>query len=83
MKAKLSGSLFDLKDSAYRIALHIPVGIATALLVLSHWAVAIIFGAGFLAYELSEENVITDDAYKDIRGWLWGLFIGGIILWLI
>ena len=62
------------------MALHFPVGLANGLLSLANPSLAIIFGAGFLAYEISENFDEHDKAYPDIAGWLWGLFFTGALI---
>lgn len=63
-----------LSDSG-RVLLHMPVGISTVAMGYCWWWLAVLFAAGFLAYELNECQYLRDRAYKDIRGWLWGMFI--------
>jgi len=65
------------------VLLHIPVGAVNALLCLVSGELCVIFGAGFLAYEIVQRKVTKDKAYTDIQGWLWGIALAGIIIWFI
>ena len=72
--------LFCPEEFVGNVLLHIPVGLVTVgLAFLSGW-LALVFGLGFLAYELSEEKKINDVAFQDIKGWLFGIGILGIPL---
>lgn len=67
-----------------RVLLHIPVGIATALLVLVDSVLPLIATIGFVVYEVNEDMHLKDGAYQDLAGWLVGVFIGsGIAYWLL
>ena len=78
----IRGTVFE-PDDLRRVFLHIPVGLANVFLCSLHWSLAFVFGFGFVVYELAQDSVVGDDAFKDIKGWLWGMFIGGVIWWLI
>lgn len=56
-----------------RFWLHFPVGIITILACQLGWVYGLIFAFGFLVYELNEDMHLTDQAFKDILGWLWGM----------
>jgi len=62
------------------VLLHLPLGLLTCLLGYIGWWLALIFASSFLVYELNEDWRISDLAYIDIKGFLWGLAIGGIIM---
>ena len=66
-----------------RVLLHIPLGLLVCLLCYVHWALALIFATGFYIYEMNEDWHISDCAYKDIKGFLWGAFLGGIALFIL
>lgn len=77
--------LFIMKRSELKRALiHVPVGVVAMLFgTLTGWWAAIIFSAGFLAYELNEDRHLTDQAWIDLKGFLWGVVlynIGYIVL---
>ena len=59
---------------------HIPLGFLVCILCYAHWALAAIFAASFLVYELNEDLHLSDKAYRDIRGFLIGVGIGGITM---
>lgn len=65
------------KEELRRVLLHLPLGLLTCLLGYAYWWLALIFAAGFIIYELNQD---WNDAYKDIKGWLWGIGIGGSVM---
>jgi len=72
------------KDEIERVLMHIPVGMLTlALGVFVVWWLGPLFGFGFLVYEIVENKSLKNGAWKDIKGWLWGLGILGIILGIL
>ena len=68
------------EDELCRVLLHIPLGLLVCLLCYVHWALALAFVISFLYYELNQDMHLSDDAFKDIKGFLYGLGIGGIIM---
>lgn len=69
------------KSDLSRILIHLPLGILTVLFgFYISWWLAVIFAVGFLVYELDEDWHISDEAYKDIKGWLWGVVMAGLFL---
>lgn len=68
--------LISTKDELYRVLLHIPVGLLTCLLCYVHWGLALAFTISFLYYELDQGG----EAFKDIKGFCWGLGIGGCVM---
>ena len=74
--------LFSLsKDEWKRVLMHIPVGIVTIALgyFISQW-VGVLFGFGFLVYEAIELLELGNGSWKDIKGWLWGLGLTGLVI---
>jgi hypothetical protein len=67
-------------DSVDNILIHIPVGLVNIAIGVFSGYMGILFGLGFIIYELNEQRMLSDKAYVDIQGWLWGLGILGIIL---
>jgi len=66
------------------VALHIPVGVINALLCLVSDGLALVFGLGFITYEISQRIILkADKAYPDIQGWLWGIALTGVIILVI
>lgn len=61
-----------------RTALHFPVGLVTVGLIYADVGLGVLFGAGFMVYEVTQGG----DPHLDIKGFLWGLGAAGI-LWLI
>ena len=73
-------NVYDLEN----VLLHIPVGAVNVFVAVYSGWVALLFGAGFLAYEVLQRVVERKDkAYPDIQGWLWGIGILSIILLLV
>jgi len=62
---------------------HFPVGLFTAFLLHINPALGCLFGLGFISYEVMEDWRIHDKSYLDLYGWLLGLGLGGVILWLL
>lgn len=76
--------LFSINEKdAGRVLLHIPVGIFTCFAGYVAWWLAVIFGAGFLLYEVNEDIHLKDEAWKDIKGFLWGIVIGSLIMFVM
>lgn len=66
------------KGPWYRAIIHLPLGALTAWAGAEHPVFAIVLLVSFLAYELTEDWRIKDNAYIDIRGYIAG-FIATII----
>ncbi|GAI73560.1 unnamed protein product, partial [marine sediment metagenome] len=47
-----------------------------------HWGFAICFTGAFLLYEFNQDMHLKDGAYLDIKGFLYGLAIGGIVIFI-
>ena len=68
------------------VVLHIPVGVINTLLCLFSGWIALVFGLGFIVYEvvqLVKGKITGDKAYPDIQGWLWGIALTGIPILII
>ena len=68
------------KKELRRVLLHIPLGLLTVLFGCVGWWLAVIFAAGFLVYEVDEDMHLSNGAFKDIKGFCWGLGVGGLII---
>ena len=66
------------KLESFRLFQHIPVGVVNVAVAYVSPVTALLFGAAFLVYEVTQGS----NPHKDIRGYCWGLGIGGIA-WLI
>jgi len=67
-----------------RILLHVPVGILAVIFgYWVGWWLAIIFAAGFWLYEVNQDSHVSDQAYRDLKGFLWGCGAMGMILLLL
>ena len=80
MKEILSKLFFCPPEFLGNVLMHLPVGLVTVALVIFNGWLGLVFGLGFLCYELSEEKKINDTAFQDIKGWLFGMGILGVIL---
>lgn len=59
---------------------HTPHGIINVFLAVEvHWSIGLLFGIGFIAFEVMHEWRTRDDSWNDLAGWLLGLVIGGLI----
>lgn len=65
-----------------RAALHFPVGIFAAWLTSWNPALGLLLGAGFLLYEVLEDWRIKDHSFLDVYGFLCGLSVGAVAVWL-
>ena len=65
-----------------RLAIHIPVGMLIVFSIFIHWAVLLVFGTYFIIYEIWQEKIKHDRAYKDIIGALTGQAIAVVYLLL-
>jgi len=74
-----------MNDRLKRILQHIPVGVGNIGVFLFNPYAGILFGVGYLTYQLTQaiHYRFKDKAWQDIAGWLWGLAIAGIIWVLI
>lgn len=61
-----------------RTALHFPIGVVTVALIHASTGLGVLFGAGFVVYEVTQGG----DPHLDIKGFLWGLGTAGVI-WFI
>jgi len=75
-------SLFKIsRQEIKRVLIHIPLGLLTVIFgYWVGWWLAIVFAAGFWLYEVNEDYHISDEAWKDLKGFLWGCGIAGIIM---
>jgi hypothetical protein len=69
------------KHELTRVLLHIPLGLLVCLFgYVVGWWLAAIFSVCFVVYELNQDWHISDGAFTDLKGLLWGLAIGGIAI---
>jgi hypothetical protein len=59
--------------------LHVPVGLVTVALICANTGLGVLFGAGFIAYEITQGG----DPHLDIKGFLWGLGTAGVLLLIL
>jgi len=71
------------KQEIKRVLLHLPLGLLACLLAYAHWSLSLVFTASFLYYELNEDMHLSDEAFKDVKGFAWGIGIGGIIIFVM
>lgn len=62
-----------------RVLQHIPVGLVNVALLVVSPALGVLFGLGFVGYQVLQSRGYDweDKSHKDLKGWLWGLGIGG------
>lgn len=65
-----------------RFWLHVPLGIAFALLCYAHWIFTLCCTGLFIYYERNEDIWLRDQAWKDVPGAIAGLILGGFVYWL-
>ena len=72
------------RDDLLRALLHFPVGLFVAWLISWNTGQGVMLGVAFLMYELLNDWRKVDSSYKDVLGYVWGLAIGsvGVYLWL-
>lgn len=66
-----------------RALLHIPVGIFTVFCGYIGWTYALVFFGAFMVYEVTEDWRLKDKAYIDIYGYLIGLAMGVVTLFIL
>ena len=66
-----------------RALIHIPAGLLTILGGYLGWVFAIVLFCSFMIYELNEDWHIKDQAWIDIFGYLIGLGIGIVALFIL
>lgn len=71
------------KDIAWRLLIHIPIGMAAVALGLVSPVLGVGLGAYFGLYEMAQDWRKKDCGYKDIAGFTWGLGIAGGALGVI
>ena len=59
--------------SLWRFLIHIPIGITAYKLCKKNGILGLVFILLFIAYEESEDNYLSDKAYKDYQGAMGGL----------
>jgi len=82
MEKKLS--LFSVsKEDIRRVLLHVPVGLIAGFMYFAHWSFPVIFIALFIVYEKNQDKYVKDQAWKDIKGAIWGCGISGVIIGIL
>jgi len=72
--------LFIEQSTLQGLVAHTPHGIVTVFLAIEvHWVIALLFGIGFIVYEVMHEWRLRDNSWNDLAGWLLGMAICGII----
>lgn len=69
-----------MKADAWRLLLHTVPGGFTAWLITQNPVAGVLFFLGFMVYELNEDWSIKDQAWKDLKGWLWGFALAAYVL---
>ena len=66
---------FPTRTVVTRASLHTPLGALTVWAGEQHWVFALVLMFTFLAYEVTEDWRIRDNAYIDIRSFLAGFVV--------
>ena len=61
------------KSDTFRLIQHVPVGAVNIAFAYVSPVTALLFGVAFLVYEVTQGG----DPHRDIRGYCWGLALGG------
>jgi hypothetical protein len=69
--------------SIKRASLHGPPGAFTALIAGIEPVLCLVFGLGFLTYEVVEDWRVKDRGYLDVFGFLCGFAFGAVGLWAL
>jgi len=64
-----------LNERTSRIGQHIPVGVFTVFCGYEDWHYGLLFGAGFLTYQVMQFVQLRRKGWLDIYGWLIGIGI--------
>jgi hypothetical protein len=95
IKKILAKMLFCDEKYLHWVLLHIPVGVVNVLIPVALYLVlgvpgaliggvlALVLGIGFVAYEVTEWEIIKDILYPDIQGWLWGIGLSVGVIFLV
>lgn len=83
MIAKRGKIELPLKLRIIRLLLHIPAGLITCLAIYIHWSLVLVFFGAFTIYEINEDRHVEDRAFHDILGYLFGLGIGIVVLFIL
>ena len=67
-------------DFGFRSLMHMGVGLLNASFILLHWSAVLVFASMFWNYEKNEDLHSSDQAWKDLNGWLVGFAIGSALL---
>ena len=63
-------------SATFRLLQHVPVGLVNVAVTAVSPVAAVLLGVTFLTYEVTQGN----EPHRDIKGYCWGLAIGGMIL---
>ena len=77
--------LFQEHSSLQGYVAHTPHGVVNVVLAMEiGWSIALLFGVGFIVFELNQEKhyrKVGDKACRDLAGWLLGMSIAGLVYW--
>ena len=63
---------------------HLPHGVFTTFAAIYiHWSIALIFGIGFIVFELDQDWYFKDGAHNDLAGWLLWMAVSAIAYWAL
>lgn len=70
----------QISPNTYRALIHAPVGVVTAFLCFTLPIIGALLFTAFMFYELNEDMHLKDQAWIDIKGFIWGLAVLGCLL---
>jgi len=84
MLMRIIRKLFIEHSTLQGLVAHTPHGMITVFLTVEvHPFVGLMFGGGFVVYEVMHEWRLRDNSWNDLAGWMLGMAICGIIYWIM
>jgi len=71
------------REDLHRVLLHIPVGLVIGFTCFAHWVFPIALAYLFWKYEESEDKDLHDQAWRDVKGAIWGGAIVGVVVGIL
>ena len=77
------------RDELIRAAMHFPVGVLAVLIMAFvnppnlGIAIGLLGALAFLVYEIMQDWRKHDKSYKDVIGFVAGIYSGAILIWLL
>ena len=68
------------REDLERVLLHIPVGLVAGFTYFTHPVFPLVITVAFLYYEWNEDQDLGDQSWKDVKGFIWGICIIGVVM---